>query len=241
MWCCCKCCSSSKQDSDSEIISFTKGAHWMEVLSPKTKTVNEWITKLPAKSLAIWNIAKYSQLRPSKDGARPADFFVGPECSTRATGVQYSKQAFSYHSKLSICLSQIWSSNWNFCMIVCCCSNDEVYMMRFISVELGSSQNRGENWPHSSAWFSPCKIGRVYHPLVISGLTHVLFTKQIQIQNHPSKKHDFFENLSHNNGRYQRAILSYKGLGGTGPNPRVNSKQSILISCGCIWKLNVSF
>ncbi len=115
----------------------------------------------------VFGYMKYSKIlsaqRPSKD-LRPADFFVGPECSTRATGVQYSKTGFLLSLKTLNLSSQIWSWTETFawlCVVV--------QMMRFISVELGGSQNRGENWPDSSAlvltmqdWSGVSPIGDIW-------------------------------------------------------------------------------
>lgn len=90
-----------------------------------------------------------------------------------------------------------------------------VQMMRFISVLVGwFSELRWELAPFSSL-FSPWKMVG-YHPLAISGLTRVLFTRWIQIENHPLKKHEKIWKSSHNNERYQGAILVYRGLGWRG-------------------------
>jgi hypothetical protein len=115
------------------------------------------------------------------------------------------KQAFSYYSTLNLS-SQICSST-EICMIV-------LLLFKWWGLYLcwADLRIKVRIGPGSQAGSHPWKrIG--YEPLVISRLTRVLFTRGIQIENRPLKKHEKNSKSSHNNERYQGTILSYRGLG----------------------------
>jgi len=139
--------------------------------------------KLPAKVLWLNEICKILSAQTKQ--VWPSWLLCRTWMLLELLGPVLYYQAFSYHSTLNLS-SQIWSST-EICMIVCCCSNDEVYIrvgwvVLRIEVRIG---------PILKLLFSPWKKMVGYHPLAVSGLTRVLFTRWIQIENFPLKKHDF--------------------------------------------------
>jgi hypothetical protein len=147
-WCCCNS-SSSKQDSDSEIISSQK-VHTEWRFSSTLKTVND-SQKITCKSLlAKWNM----QNTLSSDQASMAQLTSLSDLNaTRATGSSTLLPGFllSLNSQ-SVFTDLIFNWNLHDCVVV--------QMMRFISV-LGGSQNWGENWHHSQAFVLTMKNGWV--------------------------------------------------------------------------------